>query len=328
MAINRSLEDELQSTREHLQTVIEEMETSQEELKSANEELQSTNEELQSTNEEVITSKEEQQSLNEELSTLNSELQSKNEDLTLANNDMLNILNSTNIPTIFVDNDLRIKRFTPTVMKIISLIQSDMGRHITDIASNLQYGRLVYDIEQVIASLVPRSTEVQAKNGAWYRMNIVPYRTNANVIDGVVITFMDITELKRATSSLEERTELSEGVIQTVREPLLVLNDKLEVVSANPSFYRMFRVLPKSTEGRLLYDLGNGQWDIPELRNLLENILPQNTTVEDYPVEHDFPGIGRKRMLLNARRILLEDKQRQMILLAMEENPHNPPPGG
>jgi two-component system CheB/CheR fusion protein len=319
MAVNQSLEKELQSTKEHLQTVVEEMETSQEELKSSNEELQSTNEELQSTNEEVITSKEELQSLNEELTTLNSELQSKNDNLIQANNDMVNILNSTQIPTIFVDNNLRIKRFTPQAIKVISLIQSDTGRPITDISGNLQYEGLADDIKQVLSDLLTRSVEIQTKDGVWYRMNIVPYRTIENIIDGVVITFVDITELKRATLSLKERTELSEGVIQTIREPLIILDGDLKIISANPSFYKVFKVSPSDTEMMFIYDLGNGQWDIPELRKLLEDILPQNTKIEDYLVEHDFPGIGRRKMLLNARRIVLEDIQRQRILLAIED---------
>jgi two-component system CheB/CheR fusion protein len=319
MAVNQSLENELQSTKEHLQTVIEEMETSQEELKSANEELQSTNEELQSTNEEVITSKEEMQSLNEELTTLNSELQAKNEDLTQANNDMINIVNSTNIPTIFVDNNLKIKRFTPPATKIISLIQGDVGRPVTDIVTNLQYEGWVDDIKQVISTLSSKSVEVQAKDGMWYRMHILPYRTTENVIDGVVVTFVDVTELKKTSAKLEERTALSEGVIQTIREPLLILDSELIVVSANPSFYNTFEVTPSETEGVSLYDLGNGQWAIPRLKMLMENILPQNTKVDDFVVEHDFPRIGHRKMLLNARRVVLRDLQKQFILLAIED---------
>jgi two-component system CheB/CheR fusion protein len=319
MAVNQSLEKELQSTKEHLQTVIEEMETSQEELKSANEELQSTNEELQSTNEEVITSKEELQSLNEELTTLNSELQAKNADLTQANNDMANILNSTNIPTIFIDNNLKVKRFTPLATKIVSLIQGDVGRPITDIVTNLQYEGLVDDIKHVLSTLSSKSVEMQTKDGTWYRMHILPYRTIENVIDGVVVTFTDITELKAATEKLIERTALSEGVIQTIREPLLILDGKLKVVSANPSFYGTFEVSQRETEGAFLYDLGNGQWNIPGLRKLMEDVLPKNTKVEDYVVEHDFPRIGHRKMMLNARRIVLEDVQRQFILLAIED---------
>jgi len=318
-AVNKALEKELQSTKEHLQTVVEEMETSQEELKSANEELQSINEELQSTNEEVVTSKEELQSLNEELTTLNSELQSKNDELTLANNDMTNIINSTQIPTIFVDNELKIKRFTPQANKIISLISSDIGRPITDITSNLEYEDLVIDIKNVLSTLISKTVEVQTKNGTWYRMHIVPYRTTENVIDGAVITFMEITELIKATESLKERSELAEGIIRTIREPLIILDGDLRVILANTSFYKVFDVTPMETEGKLLYNLGNKQWDIPELRKLLENILPKNTIVKNFPVEHDFERIGHKKMLLNAGRIANEEEQKQRILFAIDD---------
>lgn len=318
-AINSDLEKELQSTKEHLQIVVEEMETSQEELKSTNEELQSTNEELQSTNEEMVTSKEELQSLNEELTTLNAELQSKNEELSEANNDMKNLLDSMQIPTIFLDNDLKIKRFTPYATKIANLIQSDVGRPITDIVSNLKYKDLVKDVKDVLQTLVFKETQVQTENGAWYLMRIIPYRTANNVIDGVVITFSDITELKKVQGQMAERTEFAEGIISTIREPLIVLSGDLRVVSANPSFYRTFQVTPQEIEGQLLYDLGNRQWDIPALRQLLEEVLPKNAKVEDFLVEHEFPRIGRKRMLLNARRIEQEDHRTERILLAIED---------
>jgi two-component system CheB/CheR fusion protein len=318
-AINADLEKELQYTKEHLQTVVEEMETSQEELKSSNEELQSTNEELQSTNEEMVTSKEELQSLNEELTTLNTELQSKNEELTEANNDMKNLLNSTQVPTIFLDNNLKIKRFTPPATKIASLIQGDIGRPVTDITLSLQYGNLVKDVKEVLQTLMFKETQVQTKDGKWYLMRINPYRTAENVIDGVVITFSDITDFKKASESLTERTEYAEGIVRTVREPLVVLNGELKVVSANPSFYRTFKVTPPETVGRILYDLGNKQWGIPALRKLLEDILPKNAQVEDFPVEHDFPKIGIKKMLLNARKIAHEDPKKELILLAIED---------
>jgi two-component system CheB/CheR fusion protein len=317
--INNELEKELKYTKEHLQTVVEEMETSQEELKSSNEELQSTNEELQSTNEELVTSKEELQSLNEELTTLNSELSSKNEELTEANNDMKNLLNSTQIPTIFLDNDLKIKRFTPPATKIASLIQSDIGRPVTDIMLNLRYRDLVKDAKEVLQTLVSREAQVQAEDGKWYLMRINPYRTAEDVIDGVVITFSDITDFRTTAERLTEHTEYAESIVRTVREPLIVLNGDLKVVSANPSFYRTFRVKPQETVGKVLYDLGNRQWDIPALRELLEKVLPKNAQVEDFMVEHAFPKIGIKKMLLNAQKIEHEEPQKELILLAIED---------
>lgn len=195
------LEQELRYTKEHLQTTVEEMETSQEELKSSNEELQSTNEELQSTNEELTTSKEELQSLNEELITVNAELQNKVEELSRSNNDMKNLLNSTEIATVFLDNEMNVKRFTAPATKIINLIPSDVGRPISHIVSNLKYENLVEDVREVIKSLVFKEVQVETKEGKWHLMRIIPYRTYENVIDGVVITFTDITDFKK----MEER---------------------------------------------------------------------------------------------------------------------------
>jgi two-component system CheB/CheR fusion protein len=317
--INEELEKELQHTKEHLQTIIEEMKTSQEELKSSNEELQSTNEELQSTNEEMVTSKEELQSLNEELITLNTELQSKNEELSDTSDDLKNLLDSTQVATLFLDNNLKIKRFTPYVTKIISLIQSDIGRPITDIVSNLQYNDLVKDVSEVLETLVSKETQVETRDGGSYQLHIVPYRTVDNVIDGVVITFTDVTDFRKMAERMTERTEYAEGIIRTVREPLVVLNSGMKIISANPSFYRMFHVAPGETEGQTLYDLGNGQWNIPAMRQLLEKILPQDTEIEGFLMEHEFPIIGKRRMLLNARRIAQEGSSKELILLAIED---------
>lgn len=215
--MNEELVRQLQSTKEHLQTLIEEMEVSQEELKSTNEELQSTNEELQSTNEELSTSKEELQSLNEELITLNAELQARNNELSVTSNDMLNLLNSTQIATLFLDDTLKVRRFTPPATRIAKLIPGDVGRPITDIVSNLLYEDLASDVTQVIQTLVFRERQVQTRDGSWYIMRIHPYRTTENVIDGVVITFAGITALK----DLEEilRGQGGEGFFRLALDP-------------------------------------------------------------------------------------------------------------
>ena len=204
------LEDEAQQLREALQTTREEMQTSQEELKSANEELQSTNEELQSTNEELTTSKEEMQSLNEELQTVNSELQAKVEELSRANNDMKNLLNSTDIATLFLDEALHVRRFTTPAARLIKLIPSDVGRPITDIASDLLYPALADDVTEVLRTLVFIEKPVITRDGRWFTARIMPYRTLDNRIDGVVMTFFDITALKLLEGELRQaRDELA-----------------------------------------------------------------------------------------------------------------------
>jgi two-component system CheB/CheR fusion protein len=198
------LEQELQHLREQLHTTQEEMQTSQEELKSANEEMQSTNEELQSTNEELNTSKEEMQSMNEELQTVNQELQSKLLDLSTSNNDMKNLLNSTDIATLFLDENLYIRRYTSQAAKLIKLIPGDAGRPVTDIASDLIYPEMAEDTQEVLRSLNFIEKPVAARNGHWFIVRIMPYRTMENKIDGVVITFIDNTASKSLETTLNE----------------------------------------------------------------------------------------------------------------------------
>jgi two-component system CheB/CheR fusion protein len=199
------LERELQHAREELQTTREEMQTSQEELKSTNEELQSTNEELQSTNEELTTSKEEMQSMNEELQTVNQELQSKVDELSRSNNDMKNLFNSTDIATLFLDGELSVRRFTNQTAKLIKLIPGDAGRPITDIATDLEYPELAEDAREVLRTLVFAEKQAATKAGRWYTVRILPYRTLENVIDGVVITFSDITAQKQLEATLRDQ---------------------------------------------------------------------------------------------------------------------------
>jgi len=204
-APRNELERQLLRARDEVRSCREEMQTSQEELKSMNEELQSTNEELQSTNEELTTSKEEMQSLNEELQTVNAELQTKLDELSGANNDMKNLLNSTDIATVFLDNDLRLRRFTVQAKTIIKFIPGDIGRPITDLASDLQYPALVTDANEVLRTLVFSEKAISTSDGRWFTVRIMPYRTMDNRIEGVVITFTDITVAKILEARLRKQ---------------------------------------------------------------------------------------------------------------------------
>jgi two-component system CheB/CheR fusion protein len=309
------LERELAYGKESHQAIIEEQQASNEELKSTNEELQSTNEELQSTNEELETSKEELQSLNEELVTVNSELQAKIEQLANMQNDMKNLLDNINIGTIFLDINLRIRRFTRDASKVYRLVATDVGRSLADIKADILGDDLVADARGVLDTLMPREREVQTSNGAWYLARIQPYRTLDNMIDGVVLTFADISARIAAEAAIQSQRHLAEAIVDTVREPLLVLDENWKVISVSQSFLAKFKVSAEETMNKIIFDLGNRQWDIPALHELLENILLSDQSFEGFLVEHDFPNIGHQKMLLNARRIISPSP---MILLAME----------
>ncbi len=321
-AEREDIERELRCTRESLQSTVEELETSNEELRSSNEELQSTNEELQSANEELETSKEEMQSLNEELNTVNAELESKVDALARSNDDMSNLLNSMQVATIFLDGDLRVKRYTERARDVVRLIDSDIGRPLSDLTSTLDYPDLVEDCRKVLATLSPVEREARDADGRWQLVRLLPYRTADNVIDGLVLTVVDITRTKGAESDYQAALagrDLFRGIVETVRQPLLVLHASLEVVLANAAFHRTFRTHAEDTDGRALSSLGDGQWDLPELRELLEDVLPEDNAVSGYRVEGEFPWIGRRAFLVNARRLRPGGDRGDMILLAFED---------
>jgi two-component system CheB/CheR fusion protein len=238
-----ALKQELRDKEEYLQTANEELETSNEELKSSNEEMQSVNEELQSTNEELETSKEELQSVNEELATVNAELQTKVADLSRANNDMNNLLAGTGIATVFVDHQLRIMRFTPAATKIINLIQSDIGRPVSHIVSNLSgYGNLKEDTQAVLDTLVSKEADVQTAEGWWYTMRIQPYRTVDNVIEGAVITFIDVTNVVQTREALQKANALSRlAVVLTDAHDAITVQDLSgRIIAWNPGAVRAY----------------------------------------------------------------------------------------
>ena len=313
------LEQELAYTRENLQATIEEMQASNEELKSTNEELQSTNEELQSTNEELETSREELQSLNEELVTVNSEYQAKIEQLVGLQNDIKNLIDTISAGTIFLDCRLSIKRFSREAARVYRLVASDVGRSLNDIKSDIVGDDLVADALAVLESLTPREKEVQTTGGGWYQVRVMPYRTLDNVVDGVVLTFSDITALKHVEANALEARDYAQGIVDTVREPLIVLDGDLRVVSASQAFYRTFHTSSQLTLGKYLYALGNRQWDIPALRELLEKVSSGDKSFDDFVVEQEFPSIGHRKILLNARSIKEKEGKARLILLAVED---------
>ena len=316
---NTQLRRKLAEAEEHLRALVESKEASDEEYQSANEEILSANEELQSTNEELETSKEELQSANEELNTVNDELHNRNLELDRLNSDLNNVLTSTSLPVVMVDRGLRIRRLTAASAKVLRIVPSDVGRPITDIRWDVDVPNLDDLIGGVIETLAPNEIEVQAKDGHWYSLQIRPYRTTADKIDGAVIVLSDINEAKRASELIEKARLFMEETLATVREPLLVVRQNLNVIYANPSFMETFQVRLEDTKGKFLYDLGNGQWNIPKLRALLDEVLSKDVPVLDFEVDHVFPDLGRKTMLLNARKIEDGHHDEPTMLLAIED---------
>lgn len=314
---------EVAHLREQLHTLIAEHETTLEEFKSANAEILSANEELQSTNEELETTKEELQSSNEELSTLNEELRNSNAELTQANNDQLNLMTNVNLPVVMVGNDLRIRRFTPPAEKLLNLLPGDVGRRLGEIRSNIEPDDLEQLARRTIEDSVFQEKEVRVKDGPWYLLRVRPYKTWEDKIEGAVLSFLDIDtqiarELRNLKRMLDQTRTFAEALIENARESILVLDEGLRVTLANPVFYRTFQVSPEETKGRLIYELGNGQWDIPRLRELFHEITSRNTRIDGYEVRHKFQHLGLRHMILNARRIEPPGGT-QMILLSIED---------
>ena len=315
----KQLHQELAAARDYLQSVIEEYEAANEELQSAGEEAQSSNEELQSINEELETAKEELESSNEELNTVNDELNNRNTELGWLNSDLANVLGSVRIPILILDNQLRIRRFTPAAEKLLNLIQTDVGRPIGDLKLNLDYPDLESLIAEVIDTVSVKEREARDGAGRWYSLRVRPYKTLDNKIDGAVVALLDIDALKQTELEIKAARDYAEAILRTARDPLVVLGADLRMETANDAFYKTFKVSPDATEGRLIYDLGNRQWDIPQLRQLLEEIIQRNSAFNDYEVTQEFQNIGKRTMLLNARRLDNPEGGPERILLGIDD---------
>ena len=313
------LKQQLVDSQGALRSAIEAGDSLREEFQSANEEILSANEELQSSNEELETSKEELQSTNEELNTVNAELRHKNNELQELGNDISNLLNSTRIPVVMLDRHMQIRRLTPAADKLLKVVSSDIGRPIGDLKLKIDLPTLESVIAKVLETLLPWERDVQDLEGCWHSLNVLPYRTQDNRIDGVVLALHDIQAMKEANEQLKKSAEFFRGIIDTVRQPLLVLDGELRVLSINRSFQSTFKVSPEQTVDQPLFKLGNGQWNIRKLRELLEEVLSKRYAVTDFEVEHVFEGLGRRKMLLNAATLFQPKDQQPLILLAIED---------
>jgi two-component system, chemotaxis family, CheB/CheR fusion protein len=313
---------ELERTRSDLQATIQELQSANEELASSSEEAQSMNEELQSANEELETSREEMQSLNEELQTVNAELRAKLNELSQASDDRLNLLNSTSVATLFLDRNLCIKRFTPDIAAIIPLQPSDVGRPLAHLALRVDHERLAEDAAEVLRTLAPREREIPSNEGeTTYLMRIGPYRTSQNAIDGLVMTFVDITRLKEMEAASEVARAHAEAIVETVRQPLLTLDAELRVQSVNRAFCELFETSRDAVEGLEILELPRVRWDLPGLRQLLQEILPRNNVVEGYALACEFPTSGRRTVRIDAIRMPVEGDRPTLILLAISVDP-------
>jgi two-component system CheB/CheR fusion protein len=258
--------------------------------------------------------------VNKELMALKNELLRKVAELEKANSDISNLLASTNIATLFLDNDQHIRRFTPAATQFFSLLPTDAGRPLSDISSRLVYDRLHLDCQTVLEKSISMQKEVVATDGRWLNLIIMPYRAVNNAGDGLVITLMDITDKKLAQQRERTSRLYAEHVVDTIREPLLVLNGNLRVVSANRSFYKTFQVSEMEIKNVPFFELGHNQWNIPELEKLLKDILLENKVVENFTVKHDFPKIGPKVLRLTGRQIVdAENNESALILLVIED---------
>ena len=274
---------------------------------------------MQSLNEELETSKEELESTNEELITVNEEMANRNAELNRLNSDLNNLQTSTRMTIVLLGRDLTIRRFSAQAERQFELTASDVGRRIGSVRHHLVFD--AGDLEPFIADVIDtgreREREVTDRDGRWYSLRVRPYLTLDNKVDGAVLVLVDIDALKRNEKAISEARDFAQAVVRTVRDPLLILSADLRVHSANNAFYETFKISPADTEGRSIYALVDGQWDVPRLRELLEDILPRHSVFDNFEVTQTFAGTGSRTILLNARALGGSDGRPERILLGI-----------
>jgi two-component system CheB/CheR fusion protein len=235
------------------------------------------------------------------------------------NSDLINLLGSVQIAIVMVAGDLRVRRFTPMAEKVLNLIPTDIGRPISDIKPNIDCPDLEELIGEAMESVNTLEREVRDRNGNWFALRIRPYKNVEKRIDGAVLALFDIDQARRKELEAREARAYADAIIETLRQPLLVFDADLRIHRANRAFYQAFGVSPAETQGRLLYELGNGQWNISPLRTELEKTLKNGQAFESLRIEHDFPHIGHRVMLLNGRVLQINEGSTSMLLLAIED---------
>ena len=312
------LETQLREARREQRHLREELNVSREDYQAHHEELLSLNEELQSSNEELESSKEVLQALNEELRTVNRQLEVKNEELDDINVDLNNLFVSANFPSIFLDEKLKIRRFSPASTRVMRLVESDIGRPIGDIKGRFDTQDLSKLSQVVLESGEENEREIRTDDGRYFAQRILPYRSADGSIGGVCITFSDVTEARNEAIRAQANGEYSDAVIRTVRTALLVLDADLRVVRANRFFRQHFMEESTSAVGTHIFEMSQRRWDIPRLRDLLQKVLPERHEVNDFELEHDFAKLGHRVLRINAHKILHPTDAPQ-ILLCIED---------
>ncbi len=304
---------------QYVSSLSEEHETALEEQKASNEEISSANEELQSTNEELSTAREEIQSANEELTVLNQELQVANKELRTLAGDLTNLFSAVDTPVFVVNRSLNLGRFTPAATRFFALQESDRGTPLSGLKAFNHVPSLERMVVDVMDNLNTVSQELQDKTGIWWSLTVRPYVTIDHRIEGGVLTFVNINALKRSLQIAELSREYAENIVDTVREPLVVLDGELRVKTASRAFYQTFSLSREKTEGQFIYNLEDGAWNVPALRTRLEEVLTEKKGFQDFEVTYDFPGLGNRLLLLNGRRLSTPHGSLPLILLAIDD---------
>jgi two-component system CheB/CheR fusion protein len=307
------LRQELASSKQYVQSVLDAQEASNQELRAAHEEVLSSNEELQSTNEELETTKEELQSANEELTTVNEQFQRRNHELDALADDLSNFIASADVPLLTIGRDLAIRRSTPAAQRAFNVLPTDVGRSIEHIKFALDVPDIALLVEQVIETMQPVDRELQDREGRWWVLRVRPYLTADRRIDGATLVAFDIDSVKR-NRELSESRDLAHAIVQTAREPLVVLDAECRVELANESFYKVFGQVPDDVEGRPIWDTCQGVWADPELRRTMTEASQGRRTIVNFEAQRVVPAKGLRTLVLNGRTIAPDSSAARMLL--------------